>query len=378
MSESGDRGRLEFIDFTRGLVMILMAWDHVSGFWNPGKMSSEGLQGYVPPYEDLVQFLLRFMTHVCAPTFMFLAGTSLALSTWKRRERGESEMDISKRMIARGTMMLLLAIFLVGPSLSSSPFYFGVIACFGVCFIIFSFYRRLPTPLILLISLAIVLFHPYINLDWIPEGHLWTLLKIIISEPQHSSRTNPFSGLYPIFPWIGVMGLGWCFGVFLSKFNWNETHKLKLPLAVSGIVSIILFYVVRWVNGYGNLVMRQGSTVIAWLSISKYPPSVAFLLWTLGLMSLFMALGMWFDTIQGRLKSAIDVVKLYGQTALFFYCIHLPLYRVRPLWWQGRPFDLDLYGTAVLWVIGLGVLWWLCKYFLAYKRNNPNSIVQYI
>ena len=377
MLEKADKDRLGFIDFTRGIVMILMAWDHVSGFWNPGKMSSEGLQGYSPPYEDLVQFFLRFMTHVCAPTFMFLAGTSLALSTWKRLERGESDMDISKRMIGRGAMMLLLAIFLVGPSFGS-PLYFGVIACFGVCFIIFSIYRKLPTSLILLISLAIVLFHPYINLDWMPDGHLWTLLKIIIHEPQNRSRTNPFSGRYPVIPWIGVMGLGWCFGVFLSKYNWNETHKLKLPLTVSGIVSIIIFFIVRWVNGYGNLVMRTGTTIIAWLSLSKYPPSIAFLLWTLGLMSLFMALGIWLDTIQGRLKSAIDVVKLYGQTALFFYSLHLPLYRVRPLWWQDRLFELDLFGTAVFWVIGLGILWWLCNYYLGYKRKNPNSIVQYI
>ena len=145
MPNSIQNQRLGFIDFSRGFVMILMAWDHVSGFWNSGKMGGEGLGGYFPVYTDQLQFLLRFMTHVCAPTFIFLAGTSLAISTWKRQSRGESESNISNRMVVRGIILLLLSQFLVRPSFGIRPFYFGVIACIGVCFIVFSISRKMPS-----------------------------------------------------------------------------------------------------------------------------------------------------------------------------------------------------------------------------------------
>jgi uncharacterized membrane protein len=94
--------------------MIFMAWDHVSGFWNPGKMGSEGLRGYFPYVADINQFYLRLLTHVCAPAFMFLAGASMALSTRKRLDRGEGQWSISKRLATRGMIMWLLAIYIVG------------------------------------------------------------------------------------------------------------------------------------------------------------------------------------------------------------------------------------------------------------------------
>ena len=100
--------RLPFIDFTRGIVMLLMAWDHASLFWNPGHRGGEGLMGRRPLFPNFTQFLLRFITHYCAPTFIFLAGTALALSTNRRLERGQSQREISLRMVKRGGVLLLL------------------------------------------------------------------------------------------------------------------------------------------------------------------------------------------------------------------------------------------------------------------------------
>ena len=369
--------RLGFIDFTRGFVMIIMAWDHVSGFWNPGKMGGEGLGGNFPRYTDLVQFLLRFMTHVCAPTFLFLAGTSLAISTWKRRSRGESEFNISKRMVIRGIILLILSHYIVGPSFGMRNIYFGVIACIGVCFILFSIGRKISTIMILVLSIIIILFNQYINLNWLPNEPFWTILKIIIHDPG-SSRTIGFSGLYPVLPWIGVMGLGWCFGDYLTKNYWNDTHKLVTPLTISGVISICVFIIVRWINGYGNLVNRSGTSIIAWLSISKYPPSIAYLLSTLGLMSLILAIGLKLETAKSILKAAVNIVKLFGQTALFFYMAHLPLYRNLPSLLNIKRYSLNLSGVAVFWVLGLCLLWGLCKVFLKIKRRYSNSLLQYI
>ncbi len=359
--------------------MILMAWDHVSGFWNPGKLGSEGLRGFYPYVSDFNQFFLRLITHVCAPTFMFLAGASLALSTRRRLARGEDQWSISKRMITRGAIMWLLAIYIVGPAFGSGPLYFGVLACFGASFILLSVLRRLPTPIILVGSLIIVLFHPYLNLDFIPDYGLGYYLRVIIHEPASMRIRWPFGGLYPIIPWIGVMGLGWVSGELLSSYGQERIDRLKAPLAMAGILSWVLFVAVRWVNGFGVLVPRRGDTLVAWLSVSKYPPSLAFLLFTLGEMFLILALGLVLQNSRLIENGVVKTVLLFGRTPLFFYITHLVLYRLRPFWMtQTRLYDLTLWETGAFWIIGLVILRWLCQNYIELKMRHPKSMLQYI
>ena len=114
-TKSFNVGRLQFIDFARGIVMALMAWDHVSGFWNLYHQGGEGILGRRPIFANLTWFLARFVAHWCAPTFIFLAGTMLALSAARRLGRGESQRGVSLRMIKRGSM-LLLEPFVVSPA----------------------------------------------------------------------------------------------------------------------------------------------------------------------------------------------------------------------------------------------------------------------
>jgi len=371
-------GRLKFIDFARGIVMILMAWDHVHGFWNPGKMGGEGLRGYFPFVVDTNQFYLRFVTHVCAPTFMFLAGVGLALSVRRRQARGESEWDISKRLIARGAIMWLGAIFIVGPSFGSGPLYFGVLACFGLCFILWSVLRKIPTLAILAVSLIIILFHPALNLDFIPNYGLTYYLRVIIHEPNSMRARWPLGGLYPVIPWIGVMGLGWTLGDFLHSYDRTKIQSLKLPLVGTGVAAWILFFILRWYNDFGVLVPRGGDTLIDYLSISKYPPSLAFLLVTLGEMCFFLAIGLLVQKRKNPEKGLTGAVLLFGKTPLFFYLAHLLLYRMRPFYMTAPLYDLTLWECGGLWVIGLAVLWWLCGHYIKFKRSHPDSLLQYI
>jgi uncharacterized membrane protein len=369
--------RLPFIDFARGIVMVLMAWDHVSGFWNIHHHGGEGVMGRMPPFLNFTWFMARFITHYCAPTFIFLAGTALALSTVKRLSRGEAQRDISLRMIKRGGLLLLMEAFIVAPAFGDSSLYFGVIACIGVCFIIFSIYRLLPPNVILVLSLFIILTHPFLNLNWIPSGtpYGW-YLRVILHEPNHD--WYPFTGLYPIIPWIGVMGLGWRFGAFLSEYDASKIKRLRLPLLVSGGASLILWFLIRWLNGYGNLLPRQGNSLQDWLYVAKYPPSLAFLLWTLGGMCFFLALGLFLQEKSGFNKGLTGALLIFGRTPLFFYLTHLWLYRVRPGWVTNPLFYMDLYPTIVLWLGGLVILWRLCVRYEKLKRNHPDSILQYI
>jgi len=369
-------GRLQFIDFTRGLVMAIMAWDHVSGFWNQFHQGGEGVMGAMRPFMNTTWFLVRFVSHYCAPTFIFLAGTVLAISTIKRESRGESQLDISGRIIIRGIVLLVAEILIVSPAFGTPWAYFGVIACIGLNFIIFSVARKLPNWVILAFSLLIVFNHNFINLDFIPNDVAWGhYLRVIIHEPNFEMR--PWVGLYPILPWLGVMGIGWVFGSTISSYTPEQIKGLEQPLRKIGLASIATFFLVRGINGYGNLLPRQGWSLVDWLYVSKYPPSQAFLLWSLGGMCLFMSYA-----LKNKGKSTFNtgitgVLNQYGRVPLFFYLTHLWLYRLRL---PGAPgmFYMPMTPTIALWVLGLWVLYELCKRYEVLKRKHRGSVLQYI
>ncbi|MFX0121516.1 MAG: heparan-alpha-glucosaminide N-acetyltransferase domain-containing protein, partial [Candidatus Hodarchaeota archaeon] len=125
--------RIPAIDFVRGLVIILMALDHASTYWNSGRVLGEFWFGSRPdPIPDLLQFLLRFVAHWCAPSFIFLAGASVILFEASRLKRGLSEMDITKHLIIRGLILLFLEWTLIAWLFHAEAFYFGVLAAIGV------------------------------------------------------------------------------------------------------------------------------------------------------------------------------------------------------------------------------------------------------
>ncbi|MBT6604208.1 hypothetical protein HOB36_03865, partial [Candidatus Bathyarchaeota archaeon] len=185
----------------------------------------------------------------------------------------------------------------------------------------------------------------------------------------------PFVGLYPIIPWIGVMGLGWSFGEAIRTLN-VPFSKIRKTILLTGVSSIALFFVVRSLNSFGNLLTRRGNTVIDWLYVSKYPPSVAFLLWGLGGMCVFMAIGLWIQE-KGVRNPLSDAITDIGKTPLFFYIAHLWLFRLR-LPYTDAPFYLEMWQTFIFWVVGNIVLWQLCKQYLSLKQAHPDSLLRYI
>jgi len=373
--------RYQFIDFTRGVVMIIMAWDHLAGFWGKYK-GGKMLIGKAPFPEVFAWFMSRFITHYCAPTFIFIAGAVLAVSAARRLGGGASQRDVSLRMIKRGSLLIFLQFFVVNGAWEKQynlySFLFGILACIGACFILFSFLRLLPPKIVLALSLFTILNHQFLNLDWIPEYTWWGhYLRVIVHEPNEY-YWYPFTGRYPIIPWIGVMGLGWVFGMYLKDLDPARLGGLKRPLVVVGLAAKALWVVVRWFNGYGNLRPRMDNSLWEWLWLAKYPPSLGFLLWSLGGMCLIMALGLWLEERLRSDRGLTGFTSTLGRNALFFYVVHLWLYRFRLPGVPQPDFKLDFIPAVLAWLAGLPILWQLCIRYERLKKRHPNSILQYI
>jgi uncharacterized membrane protein len=233
---------------------------------------------------------------------------------------------------------------------------------------------------ILTLSIIIILNQSFLNLDFVPRNTAWGwYIKVIIHEPNFGLW--PYVGSYPIIPWIGVMGLGWGFGKYLSTLKLENIRKLKTPLTLTGIGSIIIFFLVRWTNGYGNLLRRTGSSVIDWLYVSKYPPSIAFLLWTLGWMCIFISLGLALQNYSWYENGITGAILTFGRNPLFFYITHLWIYRMRlPSIIRPEPprlIYLELWQSVILWLAGLVLLWQLCLSYEKLKKAYPKYL-QYV
>ena len=364
------------IDFVRGAVIVLMALDHASLFWNIGHNAGEGLQGYRPIFMDLFQFLTRFITHYCAPTFIFLAGTGIALSEMKQKEKGLTQQEITLNFIIRGVILLALEWTLIVWIFQADPLYFGVLACIGVGFVFFAIGRRIPIKAILLLSTCFVLLSSFI---WLPiSGYL----NVVFQSPEW-----PY-GMYPLKPWLGVMGLGYVFGQYLQEQNNPEAkNRVSTQLTILGVGLIAFFFILRWFSflkvtwipnaeaGWpANYLPPESSAIEHFFLLSKYPPSIVFLLWTLG--GMFVVLGLAFHLqFHNWFKKWTKPCVILGTTPLYFYCAHLYLYGAIPLLLGQALFPLPI--TLLVWVVGLITLFPSCLLFRELKNTHPNSWLKY-
>ncbi|MHA2244214.1 MAG: DUF1624 domain-containing protein [Candidatus Hodarchaeales archaeon] len=421
--------RITAIDFVRGLAIILMALDHASSFWNIGRFGIVGagltswsdeagaFTGFFRPvYPDLLNFLVRFVTHWCAPTFVFLAGTSIVLFEAKRLEKGVSQSEISKHLIIRGLILLVIEWTIIAWAFRAAPFYFGVLALLGVGFIVFAFTRRVNPKIILTISLILFL-EPFIDsFIFQLSGRNMSIFYLGFIFEQFPTGTQellltatfwpnwPY-GLYPLDPWLGVMGLGFVFGHWLRKQKLPEDNRFVAKrLALTGGVSIGVFFILRLIQGWpinylgiweANGVLRPDAfTIETFFLLAKYPPSLGFLLWTLGGMCLALSLAFYFQDQDWFQKWTLPVV-LFGSTPLFFYSIHLLIYGAVPILTSiillGEPTHysfittlftdavfLSLLVTLAVWIIGLLILYPACLEFKKLKKRYPDSLFQYI
>ena len=361
--------RVASVDILRGLIMVIMALDHVRDFFTVARFAPEDLTQTTPAL-----FFTRWITHFCAPTFVFLAGTGAYLSLG----RGRDPRSLSHFLWTRGLWLIVLEFtvirsawsFAVSPSVG---FWVQVIWATGISMIVLAALVRLPLRWIAAFGIVMIAGHNLLDPIQVdphtPLGWAWALLHV--QGALFTRDGQPFLlVLYPLVPWIGVMAAGYAFGALVRR---PEAERRRALLRLGGALTLG-FVAVRGLNGYGDPVpwQPQGSavmTLVSFLNTTKYPPSLDYLLMTLGPAILALVA---FEQWTGPVARFFEV---FGRVPLFFYIAHIALVHLLaglaalalgfgPGILSGPAF----FGLPDGWGFGLGgvYLWWLLAVFLLY------------
>jgi uncharacterized membrane protein len=367
--------RVATIDWMRGLVMVLMVIDHASMAFDGHHVAHDSAL-----YEDATtmalpqwEFLTRWITHLCAPTFVFLAGTALALSIERRVLKGMNAWAIDKNILIRGLIIALMDPTLI--SLGSGWWTFSVLTAIGLSMMCMAALRRLPTWGLLAVGLGwMALGEVVTGLWWHPPGNPVSVLAAFAVAPWGSEG---LSIKYALFPWLAVMVLGWVFGRHLVRYAAGLSHVSgKTVLWSCGALGLLVFALVRGANGYGNMFLpRSDGSWQQWLHVSKYPPSLTYLALELGILCLCLGL---LRTIEQRIGVRQNGVFLvFGQTAMFFYLVHRLVLEI-PATHLGLRGVGDIRTTYVVAAVLLVLLYPTCRWYRSFKAAHPDSVLKYL
>ena len=390
----GERGeRLYAIDWLRGLVMVLMALDHVRDYFGDIRLNPVDLATTTPEL-----FFTRWITHFCAPVFVFLAGTS----AWLYASRGRSRRELSRFLWTRGLWLIALEFTVVYLAWTSSfelrILFLQVIAAIGLAMVALAGLVFLSYRAIAVVGLALVLGHnlldPLTPTDFGSLGWMWRILHEgsmgdFVFVPVGSVSIMV---IYPILPWIGVMALGYAFGP-LTRGERPERRATFLRL---GLALTLAFVLLRWTNLYGDSTswVQQDSaamTLVAFLNCQKYPPSLLYLLMTLGPSIALLAV------LDREPRAPGRVFVVFGRVPLFYYVVHLYLIQLssRALYklcygedystiveafggnfpdWYGHP----LWVFYLAWILIVLALYPLCRWYMGVKRRGRSPMWSYL
>jgi uncharacterized membrane protein len=365
--------RIASIDWMRGLVMVLMVIDHASMAFDGGHLDEDSAMypGAATMALPAGEFLTRWLTHICAPTFVFLAGVALALSVERRVAKGVSAWAIDKSILTRGAIIALLDPTLI--SLGSGRWTLQVLLAIGLSMICMVPLRRLPSWLLLAFGLG------WIFLGEFPTGWVWHPPGS--SSPLAALFVGTYGGenlviKYPLIPWLSMMMLGWVLGRHMLEFAAGKARvSPQAVLWITGVVALALFVVVRALHGYGDMFLpRTADTWQQWLHVSKYPPSLTYATLELGLLSLSLAFLMAIEPYIGVRKNGVFLV--FGQTAMFFYIVHRLTFEVTATYFGLRG-DGGLATTYVVAFAMLALLYPACRWYRTLKTEHPDSFLKY-
>ena len=374
----------------RGVVMIIMTLDHVRDLMHTTSISQ------VPTDLSTASpalFFTRWITHLCAPTFVFLSGTSAFLSMKK-----SGDLAATRRfLLSRGAWLILLDLTLVNFGvwfdLHFSVFLFDVLSAIGIGFIMLALMIRLSTRTIAAIGLAILFLHNLTVLIPASSSPVRAAFGFLFAPGAFPIGSSLFVMGYPPVPWLGVMLLGFAAGKIFEL----EQAERKRRFVQLGLAAIGLFIIVRAINIYGDTfpwaVQKNALyTVLSFINVTKYPPSLDFCLLFLGIMFLLLR------AVQGVQNRWTEAVSVYGKVPLFYFIVHW--YLIHPLVLLmvllqgfkgsdmvfglnfGRPktgSGLPLWAIYLVWVGIVLALYPVCRWYGRYKeRHREKKWLRYL
>ena len=403
--------RIDSVDFLRGLVMVIMLIDHTREYVHSEAFHSSPTD---LTKTNVALFFTRWITHICAPTFVFLAGTSIYL----QKMRGKSTAELSKFLLARGLWLIFLEFTIIRFSLLFNFDYsfFGlaeVIWIFGVSMIILAALIHLPVRVIAALGIGTIALHnlldgfavpPATSMAGTPAPDALQKLWLFLHQPGFvplAPNVKMFVA-YPILPWVGVMAAGYALGFV---YTWETERRRKFLLKL-GLILTALFVVIRAANLYGDpqpWAMQESPvfTILSFLNTTKYPASLLFLLMTLGPALLILA---WTDKINA--SKAPDehnflrrVFITFGRVPLFYFVLQmfvahifgilLSLLAGKSIGFYFLNFlnsstdappdaGFPLWTVYAAWLAGLVVLYPLCRWYGKIKQGKRGFPFSYL
>ena len=381
------RFRLESVDLLRGVIMIVMALDHTRDFFGQIAFSPTD-----PTRTTVALFFTRWVTHFCAPVFFLLTGTGAYLSLRKK-----SKGELSRYLFTRGLWLIFLEITLFRCLGLQFNFDYhmtmlNVLWALGWAMIVLSALVHLPAPVVTAFGLVMIGGH---NLfDTIQSSNpIWSMLhspNFIVTNPQHSVFVA-----YPLIPWIGVTAAGYGLG---QIYVWTSECRGRFLLR-GGLGVTAAFVILRAINIYGDPVRwttqkSAAFTALSFLNTNKYPPSLLFLLMTLGPALLFL----W--AVDGGTPRFLRPALVLGKVPMFYYLLHMPLIhliavvvcyaRYGTAHWMfesptiaqfpitpppGWGFSLPI--IYLIWASVVIALYPLCRWFAALKQRRSDAWLSY-
>jgi uncharacterized membrane protein len=381
------RPRIESIDVVRGIVMILMALDHSRDFFGNSGVNPTDLATTTMPL-----FFTRWITHFCAPAFFLLTGTGAYLSLRKK-----SKHELSRFLFTRGLWLIFLELVVTRGFGWQFNFDYRVTMLFilwalGWAMIVLSVLVYLPTSVVTAFGVVMIATHNL--LDSVQSSNpLWTILhspNFLVRTPQNIVRVP-----YVLIPWVGVTAAGYGLG---QVFRWEPARRKSFLLRL-GIALSTAFVVLRAINLYGNPVpwstQRSAAfTVLSFLNTNKYPPSLLFLLMTLGPAMLFL----W--AVDGGTPRFLRPALTIGKVPMFYYLLHIPLIhliavivcyaRYGQVHWMfesntiaqfpvtpppGWGYSLPI--VYLIWAFVVVTLYPLCRWFAGLKQRRGDAWLSY-
>jgi uncharacterized membrane protein len=386
------RPRLDSVDRLRGLVMVLMALDHVRDFYGDLRFDATDL---ADPRASVPLFLTRWVTHFCAPTFIFLTGVGAYLAAG----RGRTPAQLAGFLLTRGLWIVFLEVALISPMWLGFNFtgHFtmaGVFWAIGWSMVALSALVFLPWPAILAIGLALIVGHNAFDAKTPGEwGGLYWLFHVLHAPgPIVLADGYVFAIGYPLIPWAGVMAVGYVFGRVLLL----DAPRRRLSLVVIGLAVTGAFVAVRSWGLYGDTFRPwkrfDDPTLdfLSFLNCHKYPPSLCYVLMTLGPGILLLAV---FDVLPAGAPGR--VLTVFGRVPMFYYLLHLPLIvgSMMLTVFVGHKLDLlpdleavrrdgglhvPLWGVYLLWLAAVTILYFPCRWFAGVKQRYRSAWLSYL